>query len=102
VPAGIAQEHIHFVDEVLRFRLVRNGLALCKLRHAALDRHILGITPALRVEVRLDILHEVDGRMLRHGLQGFQGVRIVTPRVAALRLRAEFLAERYEFFRPAS
>jgi putative restriction endonuclease len=54
-------------------------LALCKLHHAAFDRHILGITPALRVEVRLDILHEVDGPMLLHGLQGFQGAQIVTP-----------------------
>ena len=28
-----------------------NGLSLCKLHHAAFDRHILGITPTLRVEV---------------------------------------------------
>jgi len=36
------------------------------------------------------------------GLQGFQGVEIVTPRAAALKPRAEFLAERYELFRKAS
>jgi putative restriction endonuclease len=82
--------------------IVPNGLALCKLHHAAFDRHILGITPTLRVEVRLDILHEVDGPMLLHGLQGFQGAQIVTPRSAALKPRAEFLAERYELFRRAS
>jgi putative restriction endonuclease len=82
--------------------IVPNGLALCKLHHAAFDRHILGITPKLRVEVRLDILREADGPMLRHGLQGFQGVEIVTPRAAALKPRAEFLAERYELFRKAS
>jgi len=40
--------------------------------------------------------------MLRHGLQGFQGVQIETPRAAALKPRAEFLAERYEIFRRAS
>ena len=40
--------------------------------------------------------------MLRHGLQGFQGVVIETPRAAALKPRAEFLAERYELFRRAS
>lgn len=45
--------------------IVPNGLALCKLHHAAFDRHILGITPELRVEVRLDILREADGPMLR-------------------------------------
>ena len=82
--------------------IVPNGLALCQLHHAACDRHILGITPTLRVEVRLDILHEVDGPMLLHGLQGFQGAQIVTPRAAALKPRAEFLAERYELFRRAS
>jgi len=52
--------------------------------------------------VRLDILREADGPMLRHGLQGFQGAEIVTPRAAALKPRAEFLAERYELFRKAS
>lgn len=82
--------------------IVPNGLALCMLHHAAFDRHILGITPQLRVEVRLDILREVDGPMLRHGLQGFQGVRIVTPHAVALKPRAEFLAERYDLFRRAS
>src|SRR3990170_726237 len=82
--------------------IVPNGLALCKLHHAAFDRNILGITPALRVEVRLDILGEADGPMLRHGLQGFQGARIVTPRAAWLKPKPEFLAERYELFRKAS
>jgi len=82
--------------------IVPNGLALCTLHHAAFDRHILGITPGLKVEVRLDILREADGPMLRHGLQGFQGVEIATPRAAAHKPRAEFLAERYERFRRAS
>jgi putative restriction endonuclease len=82
--------------------IVPNGLALCALHHSAFDRHILGITPTLRVEVRLDILREADGPMLRHGLQGFQGTLIATPRVAALKPRADFLAERYELFRRAS
>jgi putative restriction endonuclease len=82
--------------------IVPNGLALCALHHAAFDRHILGITPTLQVEVRLDILREADGPMLRHGLQGFQGTRIATPSAAALKPRADFLAERYELFRRAS
>ncbi len=82
--------------------IVPNGLALCKLHHAAFDRHILGITPALTVEVRLDILREADGPMLQHGLQAVHGTSIVTPRSVLLRPRAEFLAERYEMFRRAS
>ncbi|WP_245963411.1 HNH endonuclease [Terracoccus luteus] len=48
---------------------VRNGLALCKIHHAALDAHILGVRPDLVVEIRQDLLEEVDGPMLRHGLQ---------------------------------
>lgn len=82
--------------------IVPNGLALCKLHHAAYDRNILGITPQLIVEIRLDILREADGPMLQHGLQGFQGSRIHTPRSERLFPRPEFLAERYEAFRRAS
>jgi putative restriction endonuclease len=41
---------------------VSNGLALCKLHHAAFDRHIIGVRPDYVVEVRLDILEEVIGR----------------------------------------
>jgi putative restriction endonuclease len=50
--------------------IVPNGLALCKLHHAAFDRHFLGIRPDLVIEVRRDIMVEADGPMLRHGLQG--------------------------------
>jgi putative restriction endonuclease len=55
---------------------VSNGLALCKLHHAAFDCHIIGVRPDYVVEVRIDILEEVDGPMLKHGLQEFQGQRI--------------------------
>lgn len=44
--------------------IVPNGLALCKLHHAAFDRHILGVRPDLIIEIREDILREVDGPML--------------------------------------
>ena len=44
---------------------VRNGMALCKIHHAALDAHILGIRPDHVVEIRADLLHEVDGPMLK-------------------------------------
>jgi len=82
--------------------VVPNGLALCKLHHAAFDRNILGIRPDLVVEMRVDILRETDGPMLQHGLQGFQGVQIVVPGSQQLRPNREFLAERYELFRNAS
>lgn len=81
--------------------IVPNGLALCALHHAAFDRNILGVRPDFVVEVRQDILHEEDGPMLRHGLQGFEGATIVRPRARGLWPRADFLAERYEEFRRA-
>lgn len=81
--------------------IVPNGLALCTLHHAAFDRHILGVRPDLVIEIRRDILEEIDGPMLRHGLQEMQGHRLHAPRPAALRPRAEFLEERYALFRKA-
>lgn len=77
---------------------VWNGLALCNLHHAAFDHHILGIRPDLVIEVRHDILREKDGPMLQHGLQGFDGERVLVPRNGALRPNPELLAERYERF----
>jgi putative restriction endonuclease len=81
--------------------VVPNGLALCKLHHAAFDNHILGVRPDLIVEVRQDILGEADGPMLKFGLQGFHLQPLHAPRARELRPSAEFLAERFELFRKA-
>ena len=64
--------------------VVPNGLALCKLHHAAFDLNIVGIRPDYQVEIRTDVLEEVDGPMLKHGLQGFHGQQLWTPRRASL------------------
>ena len=81
--------------------VVTNGLALCKLHHAAFDRHFVGIRADYRVEVRADIRGESDGPMLRHGLQGLHGQRIQLPRPEDLRPDPARLARRYERFREA-
>src|SRR6058998_3065256 len=81
--------------------VIPNGLALCKLHHAAFDSYIIGVTPDLEVAVRLDVLEEIDGPMLQHGLQGFQGRRIHVPRADHLKPNRDFLAERYALFRKA-
>jgi putative restriction endonuclease len=53
--------------------VVPNGLALCKIHHAAFDHGVVGVRPSdLRSAVRPDILEEIDGPMLRHGLQDLQ------------------------------
>ena len=59
--------------------VVPNGLALCKIHHAAYDRDILGVRPDLIVEIRSDILREIDGPMLQHGLQEMAGTRLHVP-----------------------
>lgn len=56
---------------------VRNGLALCKIHHAAYDRGLLAIRPDLVVQIRSDLLEERDGPMLRHGLQGRHGQKLM-------------------------
>ena len=81
--------------------IVSNGVALCKLHHAAFDRYILGNRPDLVVDLRLDVLREAAA-MLLHGLQGFQGLRIAVPHESRLQPNRDWLAERYEIFARAS
>lgn len=80
---------------------VTNGLGLCKIHHSAYDAHILGVDPDARVHVRADVLAEIDGPMLRYGLQVVHGGRLVLPTREALRPNRDFLAERFERFRAA-
>ena len=81
---------------------VRNGLALCKIHHAAFDANILGISPDLTVAIREDLLHEIDGPMLRHGLQERHGERLrVVPQQRAERPDREMLDVRFAQFRQA-
>lgn len=81
---------------------VRNGLALCKLHHAAFDTNLIGIRPDYTVDVRRDVLEETDGPMLVHGLQGFHGARLWVPRRESSRPDPAMLGQRYDAFRRAS
>jgi putative restriction endonuclease len=80
---------------------VPNGLSICKIHHSAYDANILGIDPDYRVHIRHDVLKEVDGPMLLHGLQEMHGTMIHAPVRDGLKPRREFLAERFERFRAA-
>jgi putative restriction endonuclease len=82
--------------------VVPNGLALCKIHHAAFDRNFLGITPTLEVQINSTLLREVDGPMLKHGLQEMHGSTIGVPRNSAARPDPERLEVRYEQFKAAS
>lgn len=77
---------------------VSNGLALCKIHHAAFDLSYLGITPKYKVEVRKDLLEEVDGPMLQHGIKALHGQTIILPRSSANRPSPARLEARFERF----
>ncbi|GAB3796018.1 HNH endonuclease [Humibacter antri] len=78
--------------------IVTNGLALCKIHHASYDRNLLGITPDYEVRINQKLLDEVDGPMLRHGLQDMHGRRIMIPKRKAERPDQNRLALRFAEF----
>jgi putative restriction endonuclease len=80
------------------FAEVSNGLALCKIHHAAYDRNLLGITADYIVRINQLLLDEVDGPMLRHGLQDMHGRSLTLPTRSTDRPSQAALAERYEEF----
>ena len=79
--------------------IVKNGISLCKLHHAAFDRFFIGIRPDYIIEVRRDVLQEEDGPMLRHGLQGMHNSRLIIPRQKELRPAPELLERRWNRFK---
>lgn len=79
-PELLDAAHITPDGEVDSTADVDNGLSLCKLHHAAYDRKIIGIDPEHRVHVRRDVLVEVGGPMLRHGIQRVEGQILHVPR----------------------
>ena len=82
--------------------IVPNGLAPCKIHHAAYDRNVLGIRPDYVVEIHSRLLDEIDGPMLRHGLQEHHAKPLMTvPHRRTDRPDPERLEERYAAFRAA-
>lgn len=76
--------------------VVSNGLSLCKIHHAAYDRLFLGIDSHGGVRINQRLLDEVDGPMLRHGLQDMHGGTITQPHKTADRPDPLRLEARYE------
>ncbi|MFC8734345.1 hypothetical protein ACFT5B_17975 [Luteimicrobium sp. NPDC057192] len=58
----------------------------------------MGIDADYRVEFGLDLLEEIDGPMLKHGLQEMHGRTINVPRRPDDRPSPERLAERFATF----
>ena len=83
--------------------VVTNGMTLCKMHHAAYDRQILGITPDYEVRINEEVLREVDGPMLRHGIQEFhERTLMVFPDRRSDRPDRSLLDQRYQTFLSSS
>ena len=81
---------------------VVNGIALCAIHHLAYDRNLMGIDPEGVVHIASRVLREVDGPMLREGLQGFHGSGIFVPRSPGDRPEPARLERRFQRFEAAS
>lgn len=79
--------------------VVTNGLSLCRIHHGAYDQFLIGISPDLRVDVNEDVLHEIDGPMLKHGLQEMHDASIRLPRKRSQYPDRDRLAWKYDLFR---
>lgn len=77
---------------------VTNGLSLCKIHHAAYDANILGIDPNYVVHISEEILVEVDGPMLQHGLKEMHGRNLWVPKSDRSKPDKTRLEQRFEVF----
>ncbi len=77
---------------------VPNGLALCKIHHAAYDRNLLGIDPDYRVHIDEALLEEIDGPMLQHGLKEMHLTSITVPKPKTQQPDKDKLAHRFDLF----
>jgi putative restriction endonuclease len=81
--------------------IIKNGLCLCKIHHAAYDQNLIGISPDFVIHVRDDVLDESDGPMLLHGLQELHKRQIILPARKSDRPDPERLDLRFQEFRKA-
>lgn len=78
--------------------IVPNGLSLCKIHHAAYDRNLLGIDPNFVVHIDEELLIEIDGPMLQHGLKDMHLSTMNVPSQNNLKPDRDRLAQRFELF----
>lgn len=78
--------------------VVPNGLAMCKLHHAAYDENLLSVNADYRVIVAPAVRAEKDGPMLLHGLQEMHDTAITLPRRVREHPNRDLLAQRHLTF----
>lgn len=77
---------------------ISSDLLVTEICHAAFDRGIIGIWPDYVVEVREDVLKEVDGPMLKYGLQALHTTELLLPSRILDWPSKDALERRYESF----
>ncbi|WP_084130194.1 HNH endonuclease [Demequina sp. NBRC 110055] len=90
--------HITADSDAAGDAVVTNGMAMCKIHHAAYDQNFLGVSPDYRIQINAALLDEVDGPMLKHGLQEMHGATITLPSRRGDRPDQDRLATRFETF----
>ncbi len=78
--------------------VVTNGMAMCKIHHAAYDQNFLGVSPDYVVHINETLLADRDGPMLQFGLQAMNGKALELPSRRDDRPDRDYLAERFEQF----
>jgi putative restriction endonuclease len=81
--------------------VVPNGIAMCRIHHAAFDALLIGVRPDYVLHVRRELMEEKDGPTLTHALQGLQGQRMTLPESRRARPDVQLLEERCEEFKHA-
>lgn len=79
--------------------VVNNGLSLCKIHHSAFDNFFIAVTPDYKIVVRKELLEEIDGPMLKYGIQEMNGNTIILPKNIIDRPNRESLERKYVEFK---
>jgi len=85
-------------DEALGQPVVRNGIPLSKIHHAAFDAHLIGIDPDLIIHVSSRLLEQKDGPMLE-AMKAVHGQKLRLPKRAIDRPDFERLEVRFSHFK---
>ena len=94
----------HIVEdrhELLGQPLVRNGIPLSKIHHAAFDAHLIGIDPDYRLHVSERLLTQRDGPMLE-AIKGLNGGLLRLPKRIRDHPDRDRLALRFDRFKAAA
>lgn len=89
------------IDERFGQPIIRNGIPLSKIHHAAFDAHLIGIDPDYRLHISERLLAQSDGPMLE-ALKELKDRLIRLPGRLQDRPDRDRLAQRFERFKDAA